>query len=221
MGSFEYHQTSFSYINRETMEERFVGVPEEGGRDLIAADPLAPGSLYAASISDEGRVGLYRLEVGVSPGTGKLRVAGGVEGAMRESFQRAFAYLQGHKKELGVGQFVDTADFHVEAIDLLANHVPCEAGIAFFVAIYSALQKRPTVPALVILGDMSIQGNIKPLSSLSEPLRLIMENGCRRALIPLENKRSLLEVSGEVIDKVDPIFYSDPLTAALKGLGMK
>jgi ATP-dependent Lon protease len=32
MGSFEYHQTSFSYIDNETREEHFVGVPEEGGR---------------------------------------------------------------------------------------------------------------------------------------------------------------------------------------------
>src|SRR5437879_6805037 len=32
MGSFEYHQTSFSLIDRDTREERYVGVPEEGGR---------------------------------------------------------------------------------------------------------------------------------------------------------------------------------------------
>lgn len=51
MGSFEYHQTSFSYIGNVTREERFVGVPEEGGRDLISQDPLAPGSIYAASIA--------------------------------------------------------------------------------------------------------------------------------------------------------------------------
>ena len=37
MGSFEYHQTSFSYLDSETREERFVGVPEQGGRDMIAA----------------------------------------------------------------------------------------------------------------------------------------------------------------------------------------
>jgi ATP-dependent Lon protease len=43
MGSFEYYQTSFSYILQETGEERFVGVPEQGGRDLISADPLSPG----------------------------------------------------------------------------------------------------------------------------------------------------------------------------------
>src|SRR5205807_4227722 len=65
MGSFEYHKTSFSYIDRETMEERFVGVPEEGGRDLISSDPLAPGSVYSMSVSDEGKVALYRLEVGI------------------------------------------------------------------------------------------------------------------------------------------------------------
>jgi len=36
LGSFEYHQTSFSYTNNETREERFVGVPEQGGRDMIS-----------------------------------------------------------------------------------------------------------------------------------------------------------------------------------------
>jgi ATP-dependent Lon protease len=97
MGSFEYHQTSFSFIDHETREEHFVGVPEQGGRDMIAADPLAPGSLYTASVDDQGKVGLYRLEVGTSPGTGKLRIAGGVGGSMKESLQRAFAYIQGRK----------------------------------------------------------------------------------------------------------------------------
>jgi len=34
MGSFEFYQTSFSYIDNESREERYVGVPEEGGRNL-------------------------------------------------------------------------------------------------------------------------------------------------------------------------------------------
>jgi ATP-dependent Lon protease len=220
MGSFEYHQTSFSYIDRDTMEERFVGVPEEGGRDLISSDPLAPGSVYSMSVSDEGKVALYRLEVGISTGTGKLRIAGGVDSTMRESFQRAFAYLQGHKKEFGIGQMIDIADFHVEAIDLLSNRVPCEAGVAFFVAISSALQKRAPLAALVILGDMSIQGNLKPLRSLAEPLRLAMDNGAKRALIPIENKRAFLEVSADIVEHVDPIFFGDPRAAAMKALAM-
>jgi ATP-dependent Lon protease len=220
MGSFEYHQTSFSYLDGETREERFVGVPEQGGRDMIATDPLAPGSVYTASVDDQGKVGLYRLEVGCSPGTGKLRIAGGVEGSMKESIQRAFAYLMGHKVKMGVGQQVDTTDFHVEAIDLLSNRVACDAGIALVVAVYSAVKRVPAQAGLVILGDLSIQGNIKAVRSLAEPLQVAMDNGARRALVPLENKRSFLEVSGEIVERVDPVFFSDPMTAAMKALGM-
>ena len=38
MGSFEYHQTSFSYVDNTSREETYVGVPEDGGRELIATD---------------------------------------------------------------------------------------------------------------------------------------------------------------------------------------
>src|SRR4051794_227094 len=220
MGSFEYNQTSFSYLDNETREEQFVGVPEQGGRDTIATDPLAPGSVYAASVDDQGKVGLYRIEVGCSPGTGKLKIAGGIEGPMRESINRAFAYLQSQKGKMGIAQAVDTTDFHIEAIDLLSNRVSCEAGIALVVAVYSAVKRHSVQPGLMILGDLSIQGNIKSVKSLSEPLQVGMDNGARRALVPLENKRNFLEVSGEIVERVDPVFFSDPMTAAMKALGM-
>ena len=220
LGSFEYHQTSFSYIDNETREERFVGVPEQGGRDMISPDPLAPGSVYTASVDDQGKVGLYRLEVGCSPGTGKLKIAGGIDGMMKESIQRAFAYLNAQKGKIGISQQVDTTDFHVEGIDLLSNHVPCEAGVALIVAVYSAIKKQSVMAGLVILGDLSIQGNIKSMRSLAEALQVGMDNGARRALIPIENKRNFLDVSGDIVERVDPIFFSDPMMAALKALGM-
>jgi len=36
------------------------------------------------------------------------------------------------------------------------------------------------------------------------------------ALVPLENKRNLLEVFGDVMERVDPIFFAD----SIKALGM-
>jgi ATP-dependent Lon protease len=147
-------------------------------------------------------------------------VAGGIDGTMKESIQRAFAYIQGHKVEMGIAQAVDNTDFHIEAIDLLANRVPCDAGIGLVVAIYSAIRKQSARPGLLILGDLSIQGNIKAVRSLTEPLQLAMDNGARRALIPIENKRHFLDVSADIMERVDPVFYSDPLTAAMKALGM-
>ena len=40
------------------------------------------------------------------------------------------------------------------------------------------------------------------------------------ALIPLENKRNFMEVTGEIMEHVDPIFFGDPKTAAFKALGL-
>lgn len=220
MGGFEYSQTSFSYIDLESREEHFIGVPEEGGRELISVDPLAPGSLYAATVGGQGRVGLYRIEVGGSAGTGKLNVSGGATTEMKESIKRAFDYLKARKVELGVGPLLDTTDFHVEMVDLLSRKEGSEVGIAFFTAVYSFLQKRPVLPGLVVLGDMSIHGNPKPVSSLVEPLQLAKDNGARRALVPIENKRHFLEVDAEIMEHVDPIFYSDPIMAARKAMGV-
>jgi ATP-dependent Lon protease len=220
MGAFEYYHTSFSYTLQDTGEEKFVGVPEQGGRDLISADPLPPGTVYTAGVTSDGTVGLYRLEVSVSSGTGKLKMAGGLAGAMKESVQRAFSYVQAKKSDLGIARELDTSDLHVEAIDLLANRVEAEVGVAFFVACYSAMRKAPVNPALLVLGDMSVQGNIKPLRSLTEPLQIAKDNGAKRALIPIENKRNFLDVSADIMEQVDPIFYGDPKTAAMKVLGL-
>jgi ATP-dependent Lon protease len=88
------------------------------------------------------------------------------------------------------------------------------------VAVYSAVKRQSVQAGFVILGDLSIQGNIKAVKTLAEPLQVAMDNGARRALVPLENKRNFLEVSGDIVERVDPVFYSDPMTAAMKSLGI-
>jgi ATP-dependent Lon protease len=220
MGSFEYHQVSFSYADRETGEERFVGVPEQGGRNMFSSDPLSPGSVYAAGVAADGTVGMYRVEVSISVGGAKLKLAGGVSGMLKESINRAFSYLITKKGEFGLAREVDVSDFHVEVIDLIGNRVDAEIGVAFFVACISALKKAPVNAATLVLGDLSVQGNIKGVRSLVEPLQVAMDNGGKRALIPIENKRSFLEVTGDVAEHVDPVFYGDPKTAAFKAMGL-
>jgi ATP-dependent Lon protease len=84
----------------------------------------------------------------------------------------------------------------------------------------SAPYSSRIIKAGALIGDLSIQGNIKPMRSLAEPLQVAMDNGARKALIPLENKRNFLEVSGDIVERVDPVFFSDPMTPAMKALGM-
>ena len=165
------------------------------------------------------RARLNRLEVGCAAGSGKLKLAGGIDGAMKESIQRAFAYVKANKVKLGIASGFDLTDFQVEAIDLMQNRVPCECGMALIVAVISAVKRVPVQAALVILGDISIQGNIKGVRTLVEPCQVAMENGAKRAMIPIENRRQFLEVSGDVAERLDPIFYGDAQVAANKALG--
>lgn len=220
LGSFEFYQTSFSYTDHDTMQEHFVGVPEEGGRDLISADPPQPGSVYAATLTDDDKVALHRIEVGkIGNGAGKLKITGSPDAATKSSLTTAFDYLRARARELGIERELDLCDYHVQAVDLTGSGQRAQVGAAFFVALYSAIKERPVRAALVVLGDLTIQGNILPLRSLSEPLQVAMDNGAKRALIPVENKRSFLEVAGDVVERVDPIFYGEPLAAALKAMG--
>ena len=220
MGAFEYYQTSFSYYDTATMRERFVGVPEEGGQRLISQDPMQPGSVYTVALTNSDAVTLQRIEISRMSGSGRLRVTGSPDRAMKESIRTAFDHIKANKTRLGIERDVDSYDFHVQVVDLTHSKEGSQGGVAFFVALYSLLREKPVQAGLVVLGEMTIQGNILPARSLVEPLRVIMDNGARRVLIPIGNRRHFLEVPPDILERVDPIFYSEPLAAALKALGM-
>ncbi|MGQ9910186.1 MAG: protease Lon-related BREX system protein BrxL [Candidatus Flexifilum sp.] len=220
MGSFEYYQTSFSYIDTETMVEHFVGVPEEGGHQLIGQDPLPPGSVNVAALTDNNTVFVGRIELSMFSGNGKLRISGEISKQLRQSITTAFDYARANAHMLGIQQELDVNDFHVQVVNLSHTKESADASVGLFIALYSLLRSKPVLPGLAVIGEMTIQGHILPLQSLIEPLRVVMDNGGKRVLIPTASRRLFLEVPPDTLEKVDPIFYSDPLSAAMKALGI-
>ena len=104
MGSFEYYQTSFSYTLQGTGEERFVGVPEQGGRRP---------NFYRSAVSRNrihSRRNIRRNGRPLPPGgfsfkrNRKAEDGGRHLRAMKESVQRAFSYVQAKKAELGIAR---------------------------------------------------------------------------------------------------------------------
>jgi ATP-dependent Lon protease len=217
-GSFEFYKTSFSYIDNDNGTERMVGVPEQGGAGVISPDALPPGSIYTAAADDQARVGLFRLEVTLTAGTGKLRTPGGLEPSLKESLNRAYAYLLNVKDKLGISQLLAQKDIQAEAIDLIGGRVDCACGVAFYVAMMSILYNRQILPGTVILGDVTVQGNIKGVNSIMEPLQVALENGASRAIVPLANKTQFVGLPEEVVEKMDIVFYGDPERAVSKCL---
>lgn len=68
----------------------------------------------------------------------------------------------------------------------------------------------------VVLGDLSIQGNVKALPSITEVLQLSLDNGALRALLPTGNKTQFASLPEDVVEKLDVIFYSDVDRAVAK-----
>jgi ATP-dependent Lon protease len=51
-----------------------------------------------------------------------------------------------------------------------------------------------------------------------EPLQVALENGARRAIVPLANKTQFVGLPEEVVEKMDIVFYGEPDRAVSKCL---
>jgi ATP-dependent Lon protease len=120
---------------------------------------------------------------------------------------------------MGIGQQLIATDLHIEAIDLLSNHVPCEAELpSSSLSIQRSKALRAAGTGDSRRSQHPGQHQIRACANRAFTNR----HGQRRTsgADSLENKRHFLEVAGDIVERVDPIFFSDPMTAAMKALGM-
>ncbi len=180
--------------------------------------PTPAGSLYAVAVDGSAGVGLYRLEVVALPGSGRLRTPATMERQLKEPLQRAFAFLQANQDKMGLTAVLAQKDMAAEAVELTGGAVESSCGVAFFVAMMSALHGRPVEPSMVILGDITISGNIKGLTSILEPLQVAVDNGAIRALVPIGNKAQFAALPEDVVEKLELVFYGDADRALRRAL---
>ena len=48
-----------------------------------------------------------------------------------------------------------------------------------------------------------------------------LDNGAKRVLLPSENKLDFADIPADVLDKLQIIFYSDPLNATFRAVGLE
>lgn len=76
LGGMEFYDVNFSYIDKESFEESYVSVPEQGGGKLIPEGMCNPGQIYTVSQGKSGMIGVFRLESQMLPGNGKFERTG-------------------------------------------------------------------------------------------------------------------------------------------------
>ena len=218
----QYWDVNFSYRNIETGVESFAGVPEMGGGQVILPGVQAPGSVYTIGRDVEtGKLALFLLQTQVSPGSGRTIPLGNLSKTMKEGIKTAEAYLRANAKNLGITRDLKSYDFNIQAINLHQAKEGAETAVAFFISLVSGLLEKSVREQLVVLGEMSVQGLLLKVSNLTERLQVAIEAGAKQVLVPSENKRDLPDVPDEILNKIQVIFYTDPLNAAIRGMGLE
>ena len=215
----EFSKVNLSYIDKETGEERYAECRELGFSRLIPETPLAPGDIFTIGWDQGlGRVALFRIQVAAMHGSGRLKVVGISPKAVKESAQMAFNYLRVNSKRVGLEHDVDSYDLNVQVMSPGHGSDSPDLGVAFFVAMLSAIVNKPLAGGMVVLGEMTIHGVLGRVEYLSDRLRVAMDAGAMKVLIPTANASDFGAIPPELLEKIRVEFYSEPMQAVFKAL---
>lgn len=221
IGGMEFYDVHFSYIDQETNDERFISVPEQGGGKLIPDGPLNSGFLHTIGTGAGGHLGLYRLETQVTAGNGKFAVSGiGSSTAAREALKVGFDYFKANLSRVSGASKAGEHDYHVHLVELQNSGATTSITLAGFIAACSGVLQKPIQGQLVVLGDMSLGGNVKPVENLAGCMQLAFDCGAKRVLLPMSSVTDIPTIPGELFAKFQTSFYADPVDAVFKALGV-
>ena len=221
IGGMEFYDVHFSYIDNESLEEHFVSVKEQGGDSLIPQEPSKAGTLYTIGLSNKGMPGLYRLELQVTKGTGKLATSGLWNSSnAKEQVKIAFDYFKANAGRISAASKVNDHDFHLHAVELQNTGPFNHLALASLVAFSSGLLGKPVQSQMVVLGDMSLGGNVTPVESIAECLQVAFDAGAKKVSLPMSSAVDIPSIPAELFTKFQTSFYSDPVDAVFKVLGV-
>lgn len=222
IGGMEFFDVHFSYTDLETLQEKFISVPEQGGGTLIPDGPMSPGALHTVSTGSGGHLGLYRLETQVTTGNGALKTSGlGSNSGAKEAIKVGFDFFRANASRVSASIKAGDHDYHLHIVEL-HNTGPTNAlTLSAFVALCSAVFSKPIQSQMVVLGSMSLGGNVIPVENLAQSLQVAFDSGAKRILLPMASVRDIPTIPGELFAKFQTSFYSDPTDAVFKALGVE
>ena len=221
IGGMEFYDVHFSYIDNDTLEEHFVSVKEQGGGGLIPEGPAKPGFLYTIGLSNKGMPGLYRLELQVTKGSGKLATSGlWNSSSAKEQVKIAFDYFKANASRISGGSKVMEHDFHLHVVELQNTGPLSHLALPSLVAFASGLLGRSVQSQMVVLGDMSLGGSVTPVESIAECLQVAFDAGAKKVALPMSSAADIPTIPVELFTKFQTSFYADPVDAVFKGLGV-
>ncbi len=222
----EFSDVNLGYIDLDTKEEFIVTLPEVANGTLIFEGFENPGYVYGVGRSVTNTIGIYRLENKLISGTGVFSFKN-VEGlarapkSVKDSITAAFNYFGENSRKIISGAYEDF-DYSLYFNDLQNRGVSDEISVAEVVGLFSGLANRAVLPSLVICGRVVMSGSMMPVTTELEEIFVAAANaGAKRIMLPIESKEKYDNLRPDLKNELSVIFYSTPLDAAKKALGVE
>ncbi len=189
-------------------------IDEKDMKDLLGVQKFNYGE-----IEDQNRVGvvtglawtevggeILKIESAVMPGKGKMQITGKLGDVMQESVKAAKSYIRSKSLEFGIIPPVfDKKDFHIHVPEGATPKDGPSAGIGMVTSIVSAITEIPVDKNVAMTGEITLRGIVLPIGGLKEKLLAAHRAGIKKVLIPLENKKDLVEVPKTILDNMEII----------------
>ena len=221
----EFSDVNLGYIDMDSADEIIVELPEVSNGTLIYEGLETPGYVYGVGKSVTNVLGVYRLENKLINGTGILSFKN-VEGlarapkSVKDSITAAFNYFEENSRKIISGAYEDF-DYSLYFNDLQNRGVSDEISVAEVVGLFSGLANRAVLPSLVICGKVVMSGSMMPITTELDEIFVAAANaGAKKIMLPAESKDKYNKLRSDLKDEISVIFYSTPLDAAKKALGV-
>ena len=170
-------------------------------------------------IEEENRVGvvtglawtevggeILKIESAVMPGKGKMQITGKLGDVMQESVKAAKSYIRSKSLDYGIiPPIFDKKDFHIHVPEGATPKDGPSAGIGMVTSIISAITEIPVNKNVAMTGEITLRGLVLQIGGLKEKLLAAHRAGIKKVLIPVENKKDLIEVPKTVLDSIEII----------------
>ncbi|MDI5030267.1 ATP-dependent Lon protease, partial [Salmonella enterica subsp. enterica serovar Lubbock] len=165
--------------------------------------------------------GLYRFETQMTPGNGKHSVSGlGSSTSAKEAIRVGFDYFKGNLSRVSATAKFSEHEYHLHVVELHNTGPSTATSLAALIALCSVLLAKPVQEQMVVLGSMTLGGVINPVQDLAASLQLAFDSGAKKVLLPMSSAVDIPTVPAELFTKFQVSFYSEPVDAVYKALGV-
>ena len=149
---------------------------------------------------------LLTIESIIMPGKGKINLTGKLGDVMKESIHTALSVVRSRSSKLNIPiDFYEKNDFHIHLPEAATPKDGPSAGIGMTTAIISSLTSIPVRSDVAMTGEITLRGEVLPIGGLKEKLLAAHRGGIKKVIIPNLNSKDLIDISNEVLAKVEII----------------